>query len=142
MKDDVWVWTMERSCQKERKPEGQNLPGGTGWAWNGAWPAGGMLPNAEEPGPLPKASKLAKPPWEGVWPVGGENMKVMFVENVCNLYHTAAKSHSMRHLPPHRALFRGSWQEPGADSQTHAEGKGLSETPSLLPAFYPYSMRH
>ena len=38
-----------------------------------------MLPNAEEPGPLPKASKLAKPPWEGVWPVGGENMKVMFI---------------------------------------------------------------
>ena len=77
--DDVWVWTMERSRQKERKPEGQNLPGGAGGAWNGAWPAGGMLPNAEEPGPLPKASKLAKPPWEGVWPVGGENMKVMFI---------------------------------------------------------------
>lgn len=50
MKDDVWVWTMERSCQKERKPEGQNLPGALRLGLNGAWPAGGMLPNAEEPG--------------------------------------------------------------------------------------------
>lgn len=30
-----------------------------------------MLPNAEEPGLLPKASKLAKAPWDGVWPIRG-----------------------------------------------------------------------
>lgn len=62
---------------REKKLVGQCLPVGGGWAWNRAWPAGGMLPKAEELGLLPKASKLAKPPWEGVWPTGGGDIKVM-----------------------------------------------------------------
>lgn len=77
MKGDVWMWTDGRSWKRKRKPVGQNLPVAVGWAWNGAWPARGMLPNAEGLGLLPKASKLAKPPWEGVWPIGEGNIKVI-----------------------------------------------------------------
>lgn len=82
MEGDVCVWTAGagvREREREGRWEGQSLPGGTGWAGNGAWPAGGMLPNAEELALLPKASKLAKPPWDGVWPVGGESVKVMSI---------------------------------------------------------------
>lgn len=78
MKGDKWMWTTEHSWKRERKPVGQNLPVGVGWGWNGAWPARGMLPKAEEL--LPKASKLAKPPWEGVWPIGGGNIKVKYIK--------------------------------------------------------------
>lgn len=68
MKGDEWMWTTGCSWKREKKLVGQSLPVGVGWAWNGAWPVRGMLPNAEELGLLPKASKLAKAPWEGVWP--------------------------------------------------------------------------
>lgn len=90
MKGDVWMWKTERSWKREgeRKRAGQSLPGGVGWAWNGPWPAGGRLPNAEEPGLPPKASKLAKPPWEGVWPTGGGNIKVVYIKCTYNRYNT------------------------------------------------------
>lgn len=41
----------------------------------------------------------------------------------------------MGHLPSCRVLFRGSWQEPGAESQTHAGGKGISEASKFTPHF-------
>lgn len=53
---------------KLKLPVSIRLAAGVGWAGNGAWPAGGTLPNTAAPGLLPKASKLAKPPGEGVWP--------------------------------------------------------------------------
>ena len=56
--------------EEKKETSSENLPVAVGWAWNGAWPARGMPPNAEGLGLLPKASKLAKPPWEGVWPIG------------------------------------------------------------------------
>lgn len=74
------------AVQEGKETVGQSLPVGAGWAWNGAWPAGGMLPNAEGLGLLPKASKLAKPPWEGVWPRDGGNTKVIYIKCICNLY--------------------------------------------------------
>lgn len=136
MKGDEWMWTTGCSWKREKKLVGQSLPVGVGWAWNGAWPVRGMLPNAEELGLLPKASKLAKAPWEGVWPIGERNIKVMYITCILiYIIHTNSKSqgHWMGHLPFHRVLVRGRWQGPGAESQTHMGDRGSQTPPSSLP---------
>lgn len=129
-----------------RKPEGQSLPGGAGCAWNGAWPAGGMLPNAEEPGLLPKASKLAKPPWEGVWPIGGENIKVMFIYDVYVIHITRTSSEGQGLLNGTSAFLQGPLQRELAGAwgrePEHAGERAPQRPPSSLPTFYPYSVRH